>query len=98
MCVCVCVCVEWEGGRKQQAEKPVILLGFSFHISLDSLTTGIIEVKVWHLIQGRSPGDGNEKSLLVSHTVITDNASHVIQVYEGCISQTQKGVLFLLEF
>ena len=24
------------GGRKQQAEKPVILVGFSFQISLDS--------------------------------------------------------------
>ena len=45
VCVCVCVCLEWEG-------EPVILLGFSFHISLDPLTPGIIEVKVWPLIQG----------------------------------------------
>ena len=52
VCVCVCVCVSGVGGRKQQAEKPVILLGFSFHISLDSLTPGIIEVKIWPLIQG----------------------------------------------
>ena len=50
--VCVCVCVSGVGVRKQQAEKPVILLGFSFHISLDSSTPGIIEVKVWPLIQG----------------------------------------------